>query len=459
LILSLLKLFLSIPLWTLQPEQVVQSGLKFYPDVINGLLAIEESENRLRQSRGAFDARLTGDLDSRTEGFYGGDHYKVQIEKPLPYLNSRLYAGARQSYGEFPPYEGKYDTLSRGENFAGLSISLLRNSLIDLNRFNIQNETQNVELAKLELDNIKIMIQTLALKAYWQWIVKGNQLKVYKEILDLALTRASQIEKRIKVGDLAQIYKTENLQYIKKREAQVKETELEFKKAAFYLSLFYRDSSGKVIPLENKKLTDLNELSLVKEAPKKEFDGVYNTALAKNINLKKILAQEKQSQLGIRLGQNEILPKVDLNVEWNRDNGEGPTRLMGEENRILLSVEVPIEYNRGLGLKRASKAQQEQLIYRSQLEKEKLKTQVQALVTEVNTFADVYKVTRDEVEFSRLLSKAEYRKFSQGASDLILVNLREETYAEAQIRNLETLLNYKLSDAEIKNISVEFITR
>ena len=45
----------------------------------------------------------------------------------------------------------------------------------------------------------------------------------------------------------------------------------------------------------------------------------------------------------------------------------------------------------------------------------------------------------------------------QGASDLILVNIREENLAEAQIRNLSSLLKYHFIDAEVKGIRVSLI--
>lgn len=438
------------------PEQVVQSSLKHYPDVINGLLAVEENEARYRESRGVFDAKIKGEGDIRTEGYYGGDFYKAEIEKPLPFLNSRLYAGNRQSYGSFPVYEGKYETLSRGENYVGAALSLLRDNFIDLKRYKIRQQEQQKNISKLELDAVRLQIQTLALKAYWSWVIKGHQLKVYREILDLALKRADQLERRIKMGDLARIYKTENLQYIRKREVQFKRAEYEFRSAAFYLSLYYRNDQGEPRSVENESPPDYTHYAVTSPASR---NLIYQLALSKSLELQKIEAQKKQAELGVQLGWNEIMPKLDVQVEWNQDQGRGPQRLMGQENRVLLTMEVPIEYRKGVGLKNASEAQRDQMDNKLTLEKQKIKVSADSLFTELTNTVDIFQLSRDEVEFSRALAKAEYRKFSQGASDLILVNLREENYAEAQIKNLDSYLNFQMASADLKRLQVEWFVQ
>ncbi|MEM7646172.1 MAG: TolC family protein, partial [Pseudomonadota bacterium] len=171
---------------SLSPEVVVRSSQKHYPQVIQAVLEVESLENKTRAARGVFDAKIKGDVDSRTQGPFDGDLYKGQIVKPIPYFNTEIYAGFRQSYDEFPDYEGKSVTGDEGETFAGISISLLRNSLIDGNRGNVQKIQQDTVQAELALNQTKIEIQTLALRAYWYWYFSGHALRVYKNILELA---------------------------------------------------------------------------------------------------------------------------------------------------------------------------------------------------------------------------------------------------------------------------------
>ena len=451
-------LFLLLPVgpaYGLTAEDVTSSSMQHFPQIIEAVQRLEEAEQDTRAAEGAFDAKLKGETDSRTEGYYSGDAYKVSVEKPIPYFGSRIYGGKRQSYGTFPSYEGKQVTLDDGEFFAGASVSLLRNSLIDSNRYNIRLRRQDQLQANKRLRLMQINVQTMALKAYWTWLIKGRELEVYKNILNLANTRATQISKRIKAGDLARIYKVENDQYIRKRESQVIQSQIEFQQACFYLGLFYRDKQGRPQKLTTVDLPKFRQSKLAKIA---NTDAIYSRSLQENLDLQIMSSQMEQAELKIRMGRNEILPRVDVNFEWNQDQAPGPNPAVQNENRIMLNVEIPIEYNKGIGKKRAGEAKLNQLKTKSSWIKDKLSAEVRALVLKLNSFANMFELTTDQVTFADRLAKAERRKFSQGASDLILVNIREENMAQAQIKNLNTLLKYQFVDADIKNVKVQFVT-
>ncbi len=441
--------------FSISESDVVTSAIHHFPKVLESAQKQLEAENKVTESLGAFDAQLKGQVDARTEGYYEGDAYKILAEKPLRYFNSKIYGGYRQSFGDFPVYEGKLETLDGGETFAGFSVSLLRNALIDQERYKLRNQEQNFRQSKIDLEITKVNVQTMALKAYWSWVLNGYKLKTYKNILALARSRASQIKKRIRVGDLARIYEAENNQYIRKREAQVAQSTLDFQKASFYLSLFYRNSQGTPIPLSPTQVPDLPNQTL---QPALTSSSLFSTAMSRNLNLKRLLSQNEQAELDIKLGKNQYLPKVDLNFEWNQDQGVGPNRLEQDENRILLSVEVPIQYRKARGMKNAGKAKQDQIETKIKWLKDQVGAQSQSLVAELTSYAEMYNLTKDQVTLADKLANAERRKFSEGASDLILVNIREENLAEAQIKNLLARLKYEFTEAEIMAFQFQLIT-
>ncbi|MEO0336551.1 MAG: TolC family protein, partial [Pseudomonadota bacterium] len=427
--------------WALTQEEVVSSSLKHFPQVIQSMQSLEQATQEARAARGAFDGKIKFDADARTEGYYDGDAYKATIEKPIPFFNSKIYGGKRQSYGDFPVYEGKSVTLDNGELFAGASVSLLRNAMIDENRYEIRNRDQLEIQAKEKLRMSQIEVQTAALKAYWTWFIKGQELRVFEDILGLAQKRARQIARRIKAGDLARIYETENNQYIRKREAQLNQSQIDFQKASYYLSLFYRDKDGRPIVMNKESVPMLKNKTL---QPGINQSQVFDRALGENIDLKILDSQRQQAQLDVRLGTNEILPKVDVNFEWSQDQTATAQPVLQEENRIMLKLEVPFQYRKGLGKRNAGKAKLEQIKTKTQWVKEKLSVSVNTMVMQLAAMADIYRLTLDQVNLSKKLAKAERRKFSQGASDLILVNIREENMADAQIKNAVLLLAFVL---------------
>ena len=83
---------------------------------------------------------------------------------------------------------------------------------------------------------------------------------------------------------------------------------------------------------------------------------------------------------------------------------------------------------------------------------------VESFIIKLNTLSEIFTATKTQVKLADKLAKAERRKFTQGASDLILVNLREENFAEAKLKNLSTYLKYMFVDAEIKDLEVRFLS-
>ncbi|MCB0378408.1 MAG: TolC family protein [Bdellovibrionales bacterium] len=439
---------------TLSEAVVVQSSLEHYPKVIQSLLRFAETEAREKEALGAFDGKILAEVDRPTDGYYRGRSYGGQVEKPLYYMNSKIFSGYRISKGDFPVYDGKQETLSRGESFLGLSLSLLRSSFIDGYRYKSRMVEQEKRQARLDADQVKMEVQTLALQSYWTWVAKGEELKVYEELLSLAEKRVQGLNRRVRSGDLAPIYQAENEQYILKRKVDLKRVEAEFQQAGFYLSLFYRDNRGKTLPVSRAQLP--------KERPALEhlipsLTEPYEKSVKRSLSLRKMESQLLQAQTTKEQGTNLLLPKLDLKAEWSRDHGVGPERLAPDEGRVMVNLEIPLEFRKGEGLRQQGLRQMESLKSQMQLEKEKLKAEVESLLFKIKNNRQIYEFSKDQVNLARKLVVAERKKFQRGASDLILLNLREENLAQTRVKNIEAYLKQQYFLAEIRQLTLEFL--
>jgi len=68
-------------------------------------------------------------------------------------------------------------------------------------------------------------------KAYWNWVTRGFIYKINKDLLVVMEIQLKGIRKKIKLGALARIYETENLQYIMKRKTQIIKSLQSFKES------------------------------------------------------------------------------------------------------------------------------------------------------------------------------------------------------------------------------------
>ncbi len=452
----ILFLFSSCPIYSkeLSFDQVYSSVKKHYPQILEALDNVEEAKMRVKEAYGAFDLKLNAKADVRTRGYYDGRSSDIKLEKPLRVFNSKIYTGHRVSRGEYPDYEGKMDTLSDGESRLGVSLSLLRDRDIDEKRFKLYKSKLKLSSTEAKLLKTKIKLRKLAAISYWDWQAKGQSLKVYEELLNIARKRDSAIRKRIAKGDLAKIYQTENRQYIVKRESQVIEAKADFMEASLLLSLFYRDSDGFPLLMNSSDLPVWNEKYRALEKKELEKDLEKLTQLSPEL---KVMSNElEEFKLEQKIGENSLSPQIDISFEMAKDTGDGSKSLSQTENRAMIQIEIPLERRLGRGKIEAARAKSQAQKRKMKLFKETMSTELTILFYQINALQKLIENTQEQVDLTTTLQKAETQKFYQGASDFFVVNLREQNLIDAKIKNVKSVLKYQKALAKYKASIFEY---
>lgn len=432
-------------------EDVLSSTRKHFPLIEQAVQEYEAAEQKSRAALGSFDATIEGKGDRRFEGYYDGRSAGVKIVKPLQTLNSKIYAGYRVSGGEYPDYEGKQDTLDEGETSLGIAVSLWRDSFIDAKRLKLRNAQQKAKMAEEKLRLTELKFQSSAMKLYWEWVSAGKILRVREDLLQIAVARTGGLEKRVKRGDLANIYLTENNQYILKRRADVLKATQLFEQLSYELSLFYRDKEGKpkIAGLDrvSKEFGELSKMDLTVEEKKL-------LEVMKNSPQIRILEREMQTfKNELEFGENLLKPRVDFNLETNNDMGvDNESRddktLEGREVRGMVTLSIPIERNLGEGNKQAARAKLRALTQQLNYLEQYIRVTLDRLVIQLNIANDIVDNATKEIELASILEKAEKKRFRQGASDFFVINIREENTAAARIKKVDAYLKYQKAYAE-----------
>ena len=444
----------------LNEDVVLHSTRKHYPMVKEALENVEAAKMKVIASKGNFDLKLESKMDIRTRGFYDGKSGDVRAVKPLRFMNSEVYTGYRVSDGTYPDYEGKVDTLSEGEIRAGIKVSLWQNRDIDENRLQLWNNQLEEQIKDFKLQGTKLKAQKFAQKAYWTWFAYGHIYNVHKELLNIAIERDDAITKRIKRGDLARIYGSENRQYILKRSQKVIEAERNFYEASLYLSLFHRNKMGKpIIP----EMEDLPKLSVnVKKIDVKNLSQDLKIMMERNPEMLSMRRQYLQLSNEERMGENKLAPKVDLSFEVSHDNGTGintdrkSETLRPTENRAMLSVIIPIERRFGRGKINMARAKKRALEHRQQLFKDEMNVFINNIYKRISLAVDFVNNAVEEVKIAEVLRKAEQRKFYEGASDFFVVNIRDQNMADAKVRKIKAYLDFKKDMADYNEATMKY---
>ena len=437
----------------LKEEMVLRSSILHYPMIQKALNDVESAKMKVKAAYGAFDLNLKVKGDVRPKGYYDGKSVDFLLEKPLPFMNSKIYSGYKISEGENPSYEQKRDTLNGGEYRIGLALSLWRDRDIDEKRLKLRMKELDLSNKEIDVLRSQLNINRKASKAYWKWVAKGNIYKVHESLLKIALDREKALAKRIKKGDLAKIYQTENRQYIVKRQSKVVDSKREYLEAKIDLSLFLRDESGNpLIPANTMLPTELNgEVKITEEEMQKA------TQLAKEKSPEILSLGYKIEALGQEeaFGENSLAPRVDLKFEVSDDQGSGSKTLQGAENRVFLKLEIPLERNLGKGELEAARAKKRGVIFKRQLAKEKIETNLKKHLYRLNASVEKIDYTNKEVEYATRLQEVELTRFNRGASDFFVVNLREQNTADSKINNIKARLEYHLALADYRAASMQ----
>lgn len=435
--------FLIFPVYSfsLSEKQVLESAMKTFPKIREAKQAVSSSEGLLLESQGNFDFKLSSDFQSYTEGYYDGRYSNIRLEKPIEYFGASAYGGYRKSSGLIPNYEFGNLTTDGGEAFVGLSFSILKNNFIDERRLNVSLADLQLNLEKAKFLNQQLKVQSAALKAYWKWVVAGYKYKAYKEVLELAEVRAKNIKRRIRFGDLARIYQAENMQYILKRRSAVLLIENSFKNAANDLSLFYRDANGVPVILDSiSELPAINPASLGKAFVKEAEIGALLNNNPKYISLK--LKKEMKNQK-LKFAKSRFLPKLDVKFEQSSPNGDGLKSVVEDESKLILNFSMPLEFRKERGKRKQAAAELKAAELQIGFFADTVKADFTNTKTRLEALTQVFKMSWQEVSLAKELVRSEKIKFKKGASDLLMLNLREEALVKSQISSLEALFSFK----------------
>lgn len=440
----------------LQPEEVLASSAVHFPGILEGLAQRRVAEGRVTEARGAFDLVFSADSFGRVNGFYDGTVVEGGARKPLRPLGASIYSKYTVSDGTFPIYEDQYFTNNGGDLKVGVLFSLLRDRNIDSRRFAETDSELALRQADLELLLTRVGVQQRALAAYWQWVATGQQLAVYRDLLEIAEKRERALKTEVRTGRRAEIFLTENRQNITRRQTLVTRAERDFRVAANRLALYYRDDQGQPrtpdasrLPAEGVREPDADAV----EIPSPNVDAI----IAQRPELNILETAMRRAAREVELSENDLLPRLDLSFELAEpfgSIGEGGVSRDTRDAIVGFTFSVPLEQRGAKGrLSQAQSRLQALQQERRQLE-DRIEVELRNILLELNVARRLMQLAALEVEQSETMRRAEQRRFEQGASDFFLVNVREETAADARVRYYDAYRATQLARAEFHAATV-----
>lgn len=430
---------------TLSLDAVLLRSREFQPQILEALARVRVAEGRRLSVEGAFDTLFSAKADTRVAGFYDGRYLESVVSQPLQNNGGSLYGGYRISGGDFPIYEDEKFTNQLGELKAGAVFALLRDRIIDERRFDRTLADGDIVLADAERLMIAIGVQARAVEAYNAWVVAGQRVRVFRDLLALSLERQRAFERAVATGLRPRIILTENEQNILRRQSFVAQAEQALAVAANNLSLFWRDADGRPLVPDIAQMPP--DLPTPLPLPIDPRSGLLQRPDLRMIEVRLDLARQR-----LALDRNQLLPRLDVAVEVSRDFGDiglGGISREGTESKLGLTFRFPLQNRAARGRLAQTEAEIDAFRRRGQALSEQIVAQIDAIGITIDAATRIARLAAEEADRAQTMAVAERRRFEMGAVDFFVVNLREEAAADAEVRRLDAAFRQLTAHAEL----------
>jgi outer membrane protein TolC len=434
---------------SLDPQQVLVSSRAHFPEILETLARRRAVAGSMVEAEGAFDLVFEAEGFGRASGFYDGTVLSGGVKQPFRNFGGSVYSGYAISRGDFPIYEDEYFTSLGGKLKAGVVFSLLRDRLIDERRFGVTDARLAARAADFEVLATQVGVQQRALVTYWRWVTAGQNLAVYEELLRNAASRESALARQVARGARAEIFLTENRQNIIRRMSLVTAARRDFQSLANELAFYYRDDNGQPI---------VPDARLVPPSPTPESlnllavtDAVsVSEAVARRPELRLLHNGIERLRQRMLLQENALKPRLDLGLELSQGlggEGQGGRSRDSTDTIIGFTFSMPFQQRRERGSLSRSRAELDAREYQRQAVEEQMAIELENILLDLSFAQALVQLAAEEVGQAVILRDAEQRRFESGASDFFLVNVREETAADARVRFYTAALETRIARA------------
>ena len=442
-------------------NEVLQSTEVHFPTIQAAIQDVERARGEKMEQQGAYDPQLKFKGGQHNSDKYNYKQQDARLEQLTPLWGVRLYGGWRNATDEVPSYYDEIQTSNDGEGFFGLTLPILKNGPIDEARARVRIAKAEVKATEETLNAQRLDLKRVATYRYWDWVATNEKYKIQQHLLELATVRQKALDTRVKTGDAARIDLLDNERSIRQRESFLMSADQSLRKAELDLSLFARDNKGSPITLQKKymaadPLPEPHGYSLkTPDGQTLQMDKAILFIQKNHPEIKRLDHQIEQAETRLKLANNDILPKLDLNIESAR--GMGPPRpgVIARENKAYLTLEFPLFFRTGRGKSNAVESRKNQIQFQRTLLADRMAVIFKDMLNALELSQKRVTYVHEEAELAEKVEEAERIRFKHGDSNIFLINQREIATADAQSRLVDAKVEFLRALADLRALNVQ----
>jgi outer membrane protein TolC len=415
----------------LQLKEVLDLVRNHHPLMARADLVEDAARARLQQARGSFDPVLGANFSQKE---YDDKQYYTNLESKLvvpTWFGIHGFAGYEFHRGDF--LDPSRTVPEQGLPSAGIGISVLRGLIFDERRATLRQAQTARESAAFERIELQNQLYTRVVHDYWDWAYTWQEFQIFERSVALAREQLRIIRFMFTQGDVAAIDTLEALLLLQNREAGLNRATINKEQAILRLAnhLWQNgrvplEPSPTVVPDSLQNALDISNL------PQDSLRNMLQNLPLDNPRLRMLDYRERIARLEVKLRRAVALPTLD--VQYNILYSENGPLLSTNNYKAGAYLRVPLLFRRERGNLNLAKVQLNDLDWQIQQTRLELENSLKAVWTEFNTLTDQVRLMDDMVRNFRSLFIAEQQKFANGETTVFLLNARELSLIDAQVR-------------------------
>jgi outer membrane protein TolC len=436
-------------------EGIRQWVLLYHPVVGQAGLLNQTGEAYLLKARGGFDVKTFGDFESKyfkdTEYFRYGE---LGLKWPT-WFGLELKGAFNTAQGKYLNPESSLPTA--GQANLGFNWTLGRGLLIDERRADRAQARAIVRQNAAEQRRVVNDLLLDAAKSYWNWVLSGNQLRLYRSVLEQSRVRLEGIRQSYLAGDRPAIDTVEALIQVQTREMDVNFAETDFRNAALDLCNFlWTPERIAFTPDLLPQVPDLEQL-LPQARTNVPLLAEWLQRIATHPELEAYRAKLAQLEVERRLKNEYRKPQLDLSYNilgngWQffpTNTGRGPEVLVNDV-KWGLTYSYPILNRKAradLQITQIKIADTELYLRNKQ---QMLETKVQQYLNDLDNLNRQINLFGQMTNNYQVMLDGETEKFRAGESSIFLINTREQRWVDARVKYLKLQSEYLKTQAGLR---------
>jgi len=401
------------------------------------------------KARGGFDPKI--EVDNERKKFKNLEYFdELNTAFKIPtWYGVELKGNFEQNTGvflnpeSFVPDDGLYS--------AGISASLgqglwINERMADLKKAKIFREQT---VADREILVNQILFD--ASLAYFNWLQAYNETKIYEQFLVNSEIRFQGVKRSTENGDKAAIDSIEAGITVKNRTLGLEQAKVKLMKSSLDLSTFLWLNDDIPIELQPNVIPDafientMDDVLEISGLPLTDF------VLENHPKLRSLNFKFQGLEVDKRLKANKLLPKIDIQYNFLTEDPDIARSFSSNQYKGGFNIAFPLFLRKERGELRLAKFKLQDAQFDISNARITIQNKVLALYRELESFEIQNDLIKDIVSDYTIMLTAEERKFSFGESSLFLINSREKSLIDTQLKAIEVQNKYLKAKAKLFN--------